>query len=680
MSTILPGKVPDTVNDSAWKSSRQCQRFCLEKFQTLYYVNMPTKLKNTGEADGSDDGNITAMKHNKTIRLHGYRKGRLPTETPETIDSRTLLLMSLTPPKPPSASAVENQTLSTTFSPSYLDEKPRVSPSVQNGDDSHQKEKNHYQKTEEATRHYERHAVTSRLDDVSSGTRESLSPMRHPGPQKEEEEEPKDHQKGRDSPHPHLAKVADNEAVSPCDRFPQRQPPPAGHFRLQDAGTFPRKTEILPRFVAKMEPLRASGSPPPQNPEKMEVSRTPADVAGYVSAASAAAAAAAAYQSPAASGSPYLNHDASLGINATSASSADGAHDTGIRRYRTAFTREQVSRLEREFLRENYVSRPRRCELAAELHLPEATIKVWFQNRRMKDKRQRMALAWPYWDSALAATLLHATHPTPPLLHPLGSHTHLAPHLPAAHTVSSFLPSHLGLGHFLTPQSFTAAATHPSPSLPIRPYPTLLLHTVPPAAQPLLANHEPRPTLPLPRHCLAALPRPCLWEESRPVDISSKSNYSLFPATLDATSVGKDLEASSLSIGGYRQQQSSSSPLPPSAKGRAAHASSSPHGRQHHSFSPSAPPLHKGPPPPPPPLLPHPLLLLLLRPREPPMPQFLPTPRHPMSPALHNTLTPTPSPTRNGRQMSVVDKRSIRLKSLKGKRNHTEYHHSVNSQ
>ncbi|XP_010128615.1 PREDICTED: LOW QUALITY PROTEIN: homeobox protein notochord-like, partial [Chlamydotis macqueenii] len=60
------------------------------------------------------------------------------------------------------------------------------------------------------------------------------------------------------------------------------------------------------------------------------------------------------------------------------------------KRVRTIFTSDQLARLEKEFARQQYMVGTERCLLASSLHLTEEQVKVWFQNRRIKWRKQSL--------------------------------------------------------------------------------------------------------------------------------------------------------------------------------------------------------------------------------------------------------------------------------------------------
>ncbi|NXO23522.1 NKX25 protein, partial [Cisticola juncidis] len=59
------------------------------------------------------------------------------------------------------------------------------------------------------------------------------------------------------------------------------------------------------------------------------------------------------------------------------------------RRPRVLFSQAQVLELERRFQRQKYLSGAEREQLARLLQLSPTQVKIWFQNRRYKSRRQR---------------------------------------------------------------------------------------------------------------------------------------------------------------------------------------------------------------------------------------------------------------------------------------------------
>lgn len=120
---------------------------------------------------------------------------------------------------------------------------------------------------------------------------------------------------------------------------------------------------------------------------------------------------------------------------------------------RTVFSRAQVFQLESTFDLKRYLSSSERAGLAASLRLTETQVKIWFQNRRNKWKRQLAAEL----EAANMANMAHAAQRlvrVPVLYHEGGTPSFVTPHHPP--------PSHQYGAQF----HYQRSGSPPRPQLP----------------------------------------------------------------------------------------------------------------------------------------------------------------------------------------------------------------------
>ncbi|XP_076812823.1 uncharacterized protein LOC143459513 [Clavelina lepadiformis] len=84
----------------------------------------------------------------------------------------------------------------------------------------------------------------------------------------------------------------------------------------------------------------------------------------------------------------YLRSRLGGGINSDTSGTGEIGKSKKCRRSRTVFTELQMLGLEKRFEKQQYLSTPDRVELAELLSLTQLQVKTWYQNRRMKWKKQ----------------------------------------------------------------------------------------------------------------------------------------------------------------------------------------------------------------------------------------------------------------------------------------------------